>query len=341
VLRGQILSDISTTEEECEKILQSKEPQVSDLYALLQLSDQYSNLYIRAGLDPEPVVMNGHQGRFAKQQLTLLMQRHHSDPVDWWESVPEPFRKGAPIGEWLLRNDSLFLTGVELHSGTEIFRYESLPLPLSLYLSPDSLQEGMLFANWLEGTYEIQYGNADTNAFGIPEYTVYKTQQIRVAGGRVLASKFSPRGFDDEERAEQPVFQTCHGDTLYAVDDSQLAEAVGEYKQPKKNPVYEGGKNAIRNYFLNRPVPDERVKDRLFRVRVAFLVNCNGEVGQWQIISKGKGELYELANIVFEQVRTLPNKWQPAEDRKGNKLDCWQILEFTVSNGILTNANYK
>jgi len=40
-------------------------------------------------------------------------------------------------------------------------------------------------------------------------------------------------------------------------------------------------------------------------------------------------------------VKTMPQKWSSAEDKKGNKVDCWQVLEFTVSNGALTNANYK
>ena len=59
------------------------------------------------------------------------------------------------------------------------------------------------------------------------------------------------------------------------------------------------------------------------------------------MISKGKGELFEFANMVLDIVKTMPQKWSPAEDKKGNKMDCWQVLEFTVSNGALTNANYK
>ena len=126
-----------------------------------------------------------------------------------------------------------------------------------------------------------------------------------------------------------------------AIDDKLLAETVGEFKHPKINPSYTGDKTALRNWFLNNPLTDERVKDRLFRVRIAFMVNCDGEAGRWQVMNKGKGELFEFANMVLDLVKTMPQKWIPAKDKKGNPVDCWQILEFTVNNGVLTNGIYK
>ena len=71
------------------------------------------------------------------------------------------------------------------------------------------------------------------------------------------------------------------------------------------------------------------------------MVNCEGKPGRFQIINKPKGELFEFSNMVLEIVKEMPKNWVPAEDKKGNKVDCWQVLEFTVSNGSLTNANYK
>ena len=198
------------------------------------------------------------------------------------------------------------------------------------------------FADWLNGEYVIHYGNWQTNNFGVQDYVVYKTQKIRVKDGVVMSSQFSPSSFEDDEIALSVAdFKICSKANVWSVDDKQLAEVVGNFKVPKKSPEFDGGKTSLRNWFLNHPLTDERAKDRLFRVRIGFMVNCEGEAGCWQLISKNKGELFEFANMVIEIVKTMPQNWTPATDKKGNALDCWQILEFTVSNGILTNANYK
>ena len=157
-----------------------------------------------------------------------------------------------------------------------------------------------------------------------------------------ITCPFSPTSFEDDEQQNVATnFEVCSESNVWSVDDKLLAEVVGNYKVPKKSPEYSGGKDALRNWFLKNPLTDERAKDRLFRVRIGFMVNCNGEAGRWQVISKGKGELFEFANMVLDIVKTMPQKWYAAQDKKGNKVDCWQVLEFTLRNGDLTNANYK
>jgi hypothetical protein len=281
--------------------------------------------------------------------LTLVMEFFGNDPLQCgsnWIGVPSV--NGAPFGTWLLHDDSLFVSEIKTHNSSGQDRQQMFD-----YLA-DSVVGGVVyghrrfvhdscyFADWITGEYVIHYGSWQTNNFGVRDYVVSKTQEIRVKNGIVVSSKFSPRSFEEDE-AEMAAtsFTLCNEAGVWSVEDKQLAEAVGNFKAPKKTPEYEGGKTALRNWFLNQPLTAERAKDRLFRVRIGFMVNCKGEAGRWQVISRGKGELFVFANMVLDIVKTMPQKWSSAQDKKGNKVDCWQVLEFTVSNGRLTNANYK
>ena len=311
----------------------------------------YVAFFSRCAMDRERVAYNSHEGLFERKtnSLPLAMLPFGNDAQRYFDVMSDGKPTGAaPFGDWLIRNDSLFLSAVNAHLGSDIYSFSAQPLQLDKFIPPTQ-DSGIvrnagvpLFAHWVSGDFVIHYGSWDTSSLGIPSYTVAKTQKIRFSNGVVTLSQFSPSSFDDDGGgASLSSFAPCKPTQVFSVDDKLLAEAVGNFKSPKKNPEYEGGKSTFRSWFLNHPLTDERAKDRLFRVHLAFMVNCNGEVGQWQVISKGKGELFEFANMVLELVKTMPQNWQPATDRKGNPVDCWQKMEFTVSNGVLTNGNYK
>ena len=357
IRNGRIAENLFISNSDAAKL--KKNPSDSRLqpqFDMIRRFEAYVNFYARCAMDREPVIYNGHDGLFERKpnSLTLAMLYHHNNPFRYFANCTDKqVSDAAPFGEWLIRGDSLFLTRLLSHRGKDVFTFSTGDVDMPRFLAdsvllsipyggPRPKPDGTVFANWISGDYVIHYGVWETTTMDVPVYTVSKTQTLRIVNGIVTSSKFIPSSFEDDLiSAAATSFAPCNPDAIYSVDDKQLAESVGEYKRPKNNPSYKGEKPSLRSWFLNHPLTDERVKDRLFRVRLAFLVNCKGEVGQLRVISKGKGELYEFANIVLELVKTMPNNWLPATDRKGNPVDCWQIMEFTVSNGILTNANYK
>ena len=318
IRNGHIEENVQITPQTIKKMeSRPNDSESATIRKVIAIQKNMHTFYLNCSSNREPVTMDGHEGMFERKtnSLSLLMEQKQNDPMQWidnWSDEALDSAQLSPTGNWIILHDSLFLT------------------------SPHQA-----FANWLNGEYVIQYGNW-TDKFGMADYTVYKTQRIRVKGGVILSSKFSPRSFEEDERdIAASAFNLCNPKELFSVDDKQLAEAVGNFKRPKSNPSYKGDKTALRNYFLNCPLTDSRAKERLFRVRIGFMVNCKGEAGQWTLLTKGKGELNEFSNMVLEIVRNMPQKWIAATDKKGNAVDCWQILEFTVSNGLLTNANYK
>ena len=135
--------------------------------------------------------------------------------------------------------------------------------------------------------------------------------------------------------------EICDKDNLFSVDDFLLKEAIGSsFSKPDKNPSFNGGIEKLRQYFAQNSLTDKRAQNNIFRVSIGFIVNCNGQIGNFQIVTKGKGDLKELANQVLEIVNKMPNDWIPAE-KNGQKVDCYQILNFSVMQGSLDKVTYR
>lgn len=128
--------------------------------------------------------------------------------------------------------------------------------------------------------------------------------------------------------------------TIYSVDDFLLKEKFGELAKPTTNPTFEGGLAELKKYFSANPLTDEKAKQMIFRVSIAFMVTCDGKAGNFVIITKGKGDLATYANQVLAIVNSVPQKWQPATVN-GQTVDCYQVLSFSPSDGQLDSVRYR
>lgn len=132
----------------------------------------------------------------------------------------------------------------------------------------------------------------------------------------------------------------CDSATHYAVRDHLLKEKFGELTEPDTAPTYEGGLAALKEYFAGNPLTDPATKALVFRVAIGFVVDCNGQAGNFMVISKGKGRLETFANQVLDRVNSMPQQWRAATVA-GEKVDCYQVLTFTVNDGQLSQVSYR
>ncbi len=133
----------------------------------------------------------------------------------------------------------------------------------------------------------------------------------------------------------------CNEEIQYSVDkESLLKSKIGDKPTPDTNPTFKGGIDELKKYFTNSPLSDERAKNIIFRVAIAFVVDCNGNAGNFMIITRGKGVMETLANQVLEIVNKMPQNWEPAI-KDGDKVDCYQVLSFSVAEGRLDNVHYR
>lgn len=135
--------------------------------------------------------------------------------------------------------------------------------------------------------------------------------------------------------------EICNKSEIFSVENFLLKEAVGaETETPDSNPKPLKGMEALKEYFSKNPLRDKRAQNSMFRVAIGFIVNCEGETGNYFIATKGKGDLEELANQVLEIVNNSNIEWLPAE-KDGKKVDAYQIYSFSILQGKLDKVTIK
>jgi hypothetical protein len=180
-----------------------------------------------------------------------------------------------------------------------------------------------------EGLKETKTLYISTAAFENPKAPV--GFQFKTLDDLPKVVKFSP----DSIRKSTPCWST-----IYAVEDFLLKEKVGELPKPDKAPEFIGGIEELKKYFAAHPLTDEKTKQMVFRVSISFLVTCDGHAGNFQIVTKGRGDLETYANQVLAIVNSMPQSWKAAlKDGKG--VDCYQVLSFSVVNGQLDKVTYR
>ncbi|OFX26818.1 MAG: hypothetical protein A2033_11395 [Bacteroidetes bacterium GWA2_31_9] len=141
---------------------------------------------------------------------------------------------------------------------------------------------------------------------------------------------------------ENSTFTICNKDHIFSIDNYLLKNIISDkIKEPKKSPEYiNNGLSGIKSLFEKKSIESSEADNTVFRSHIAFIVNCNGEIGNFQIISKNENNIKLLEEKLLLLVKENLSTWTPAENKK-EKVDCYQVLVFTVLNGNITNVFYK
>ena len=140
----------------------------------------------------------------------------------------------------------------------------------------------------------------------------------------------------DSIRKVKPCAKIAH-----AVDDLLLKEQIGvATAAPDKNPEFTGGAEALKQFFFGREMPADAPRNMAFRVHISFVVACDGKAGNYQVASKGRGDMETYANQVLAVANRMPQQWQPAI-KDGKPVDCYQRVSFTVANGSIIQASVR
>ena len=128
---------------------------------------------------------------------------------------------------------------------------------------------------------------------------------------------------------------------LWAVDNFLLEEKLGlSLDAPTTNASYKKGEEALKAYFAEHPLTDPKLKGSVFRVAIAFVVNCKGEAGNFMVVTQGRGPLVTYGNQILGIVNDMPQEWKPAVN-DGVEVDSYQVLSFMVTSGTLDKVSYK
>lgn len=120
----------------------------------------------------------------------------------------------------------------------------------------------------------------------------------------------------------------CNKEKIYATKDYLYGNSFfAEYDKVKKFPTYEGGKEMIQKFFDENVELTGDAKNIVARYHITFTVNCNGELGNFELRSNPFPGHEEL----IEACKKMP-KWNPTKV-KGEFVDCYVRLGFTNQAG--------
>ena len=145
-----------------------------------------------------------------------------------------------------------------------------------------------------------------------------------------------------QAQSDSTSFALC-GEKVYSVNKGALLDvAVGNNERPATAPECTEGLDEFKNYFRLHPIKDGRGAGIIFKLSIAFQVNCNGETGNYRVLSIYNNKLFpQLAEKALEVAKEAPLHWSPAKDAEGNAVDCWQVIDFTVVECSLAKCDYQ
>lgn len=201
---GEIINIQELTEKDFRLIEKISEKDTSnhDLmakYSMLYLNNNYISYYFRLHendtiiFDTKGGYLNGNSG------LSPLLLYFDNDHMKWpynWENFE---KSGAPFCTWIINNDSLLLTNIELHTGTDFYSIDKHSVDL-IDVFPNRLIGNKVFGDWVSGIFVIRHGENVEDKL-IPGYFEFKPSEfiyIRLKDGIVLEKYTVPADFDIE-----------------------------------------------------------------------------------------------------------------------------------------------
>lgn len=174
---------------------------------MLVLNENYITYYFRLG-ENDAIEYEGQACRLdtSYERLSPIFGLYDNEHLNWpynWESTE---KSGAPHCQWLIADERLYLTGMELYSGLSFYSIDTETLDLSA-LFPDRVMDGVIDANWVNGVYLIKHGHVTEEYAGWPGYTftvfnVTEFTYARIEEGRLMESYTVPEDFDPENLPE-------------------------------------------------------------------------------------------------------------------------------------------
>jgi len=192
-------------------------------YQMLLLNENYITYYFRLNEEDE-IEYEQQDCRLVTdcQRLSPIFVLYDNNHLNWpynWENLK---KCGAPHCKWLIEDDKLYLTGMELYSGLSFYSIDTETLDLATLFN-DKVIDGVVDANWVSGVYLIEQGYETQESAGWPGYyfTVFNVTAytyIRLEEGQLIESYTVPKDFDP--------------DNLPEATDSGLIQIIEDYKLP-------------------------------------------------------------------------------------------------------------
>ena len=328
VRNGKVIDDQLLVKEDFERInnftlKDTADHELMDKYRLGYLNQCYLSYWFQDAQVKDILFYDGKEAKIANN-TSLIAKLYNNNPLEYpfsWENFE---LNGPPLASYSISGDSMFLTNVIVCSGLDFYERNEDSISLSALFDEKNIENGKVFANWIDGDIYLKYGKTMYSDFGSERFFVERMQKIVLDSGRVVGMEWTPCDFNSDI-VSNPV-SVCDTSKIY-VSQSNILEYYDDSLQPKTLPYWADGDSVLEAWFKTQTIDDERE----FRWNVAFVVNCKGEVGSWTLVSRSDDyEGIKMRDTLFDILSKLPNKWVPATDENGNPVDCRMAFDIRL-----------
>jgi hypothetical protein len=186
---GVIVDVQELTEKDYKNIseIDSLDDELMAKQSMLELNSNYIAYYYR--LHGNDTITFDTKGGYLKDNsgLSPILSYFSNDHMRWpfnWENLE---KSGAPFCTWNIENDSLFLTKLELHTGTGFNSIDKHTVELA-ELFPEKTKNDNVFGNWISGAFIVHHGKnvEDEEIAGYYKFKASRYTCMRIDEGIVL-----------------------------------------------------------------------------------------------------------------------------------------------------------
>ena len=333
---GKVVDDQLLTKEDYDRFQTISDKDTSDhefmaKYIIAYLNNCYLSFWFQSGMNKDALLYKDNKGIVIQDEMSPFMKLFNNNPIEYpfnWENFAT---NGAPVCTWSVDGDSIFLNNLSISRGLDFYDNPKIDIPLHDVFIPERFVDNKVFAYWMNGKLEIKYGREVKGEFGTDEYYVERVQKIVLDSGRVVSNRIAPCGFDTST-VRNPLV-VCGKSGMHISQYSPLGRFYRDSLNPKVMPQWADGDSALQSWFDAQPLTDEMSQIQ-FRTLIEFVVSCEGKAGNWALLGvDGDFEYFYTANKILDIVTKLPQRWQPAIDKKGNPVDCRMLMKIDVIDG--------
>ncbi len=203
IRKGEVIKHQLVTNTDIKKIQKMSQKDTNNVklmekYLMLVLNENYVSYYFRLNSQKDTISFKDKSGYLkGNKGLSPVLKYYSNDHTKWpyyWENLE---KNGAPVCDWKIINNKLYLEKINLHSGTGFYEINKDTVQLSS-LFYKKIENNKVFADWISGIYIIEKGKNVYDEF-ITSYSKFKVDTytfLRIDKGEILETYSVDKDFD-------------------------------------------------------------------------------------------------------------------------------------------------
>lgn len=200
VKRGNVVDVQIITEKDYKKIQKISEKDTSNIelmnkYKMLFLNRNYIAYYYRLN-EKDSITFNSKGGYLSRRaEGSPLLAYYSNDHTKWPYNWENHEKTGAPNCKWIIEDSKIYLTTIQLYSGTGFYEIDKDNIKLEDIFAKEVVNKKVL-GEWISGIYTVEHGKEVESEFGYKRFEPFEYTFLRIKNGIVIEKYTVSKDFD-------------------------------------------------------------------------------------------------------------------------------------------------